>query len=106
MADYSSTGIWDENGYNVALDDLPVDNELRKRIVSWTNEYEKCEDYLPADQRSRVFDVYGFTEEGLSIAKSIKTQLPDWTVIYFDESKLAHGLREEFGPAFEYEVTI
>jgi hypothetical protein len=55
------------------------------------------------------WDIEAFSKMGLCIARKIKTELPDWTVIYYDESK-AQALRDPLvnipRGSFEYEVTL
>ena len=108
MADYSSTGLWCEYGTNLGPHNLPVSKELHERIRLWCEEYEKNDDWLPIDERSGVFDLRLFAANGLEIAKAIKEELPDWTVIYFDEYELdrqylnAHHNRD----AYVYEVIL
>ena len=52
------------------------------------------------------FDRYAFAAQGLSIARAIKAELPNWTVVYFDEAAFANRLHELTRPreTFEYEV--
>jgi hypothetical protein len=57
-------------------------------------------------ERTREFDYEPFSQEGLAIAHAIKMELPDWTVVYFDEAAYhkraghVNRLREPY----EYEV--
>ena len=44
------------------------------------------------DEAAPKLDVARFADEGLAIALSLKAALPDWTVVYHDESKAARGL--------------
>ena len=45
-----------------------------------------------------------FARNGLEIACDLKRALPDWTVVYFDESKLT-GNKDQPRAEFEYEIT-
>jgi hypothetical protein len=111
MADYSSTGLWDSNGANAEEDFVPMSAALKARLHAWCLWYEKNEDYL--DTPESIFDYVSFSAEGLAVAKAIKAELPDWTVVYFDEAKMpgiAEGTEGVKGRAipreeYEYEVT-
>jgi hypothetical protein len=39
-------------------------------------------------------DAASFAAEGLEIARAVKRQLPDWTVVYHDEKKFADHLAD------------
>lgn len=111
MADYSSSGLWNSNGANADVDFVPMSAALRARLDAWCLWYEKNEDYLGTPDSD--FDYVSFCAEGLAVAKAIKAELPDWTVVYFDESKMpgiAPGTERAGGRAvpreeYEYEVT-
>ena len=101
MADYSADGVWAKDGCSVGIEDLPVSEELRGRILGWQHLYDdECEDYLPANLRTISFDDAAFSKQGLEIAIAVKTELPDWTVVYFDEA------RSNMVPALDYEYEI
>lgn len=105
MADYSSTGLWHKNGPSVETSYLPVSAPLLERLEAWCGWYERNDDYLPEAERKSAFDYQGFAAEGLAIARGIKAELPDWTVIYFDEMayhlNLGQGVPRE---TYEYEI--
>jgi hypothetical protein len=67
---------------------------------------EQSKNYLPPEERPASFDWKAFSLEGLLIAREIKSQLPDWTVIYFDNG--AHLKAVESGnharDTYAYEV--
>lgn len=86
MADYSSDG-------------------LRHRLAAWCLRYEDNTDYLPDDHPDRKpFDYAPFATEGREIALAIKAELPDWTVIYFDEAELDAASSTADRALFEREV--
>ena len=99
MAD--SEGLWRSDGTAMMLSDLPVSEALKDRLKAWGDCYYENE-RLPESERMK-FDLVAFAAEGLAIAKSIKTELPDWTVIYFDESRLIYE-KEQERSEFEYEI--
>jgi len=91
MADYCSSGVWDENGTNIDINDLPIHYWLKSMITEWQAEYDRVS--LEED----LFDVQLFAKNGYALAFKLKQNLPDWTVMYFDESKAFQNLpRSEF----------
>ena len=109
MCDYCADGVWAKSGGAALPEDLPVSEVLRNRIRSWQAWYEES---AGQDDGSWV-DLAAFAEEGEAIARAVKAELPDWTVIYHNEAKLedVFKLRRVFGRVevprshFEYEVT-
>lgn len=89
MAVFGSEGVWQMDGTEGALDDLPVPKALRDRLDAWQAVYDEHDDM---DEAAPRLDVGRFAAEGLAIARSLKAALPDWTVIYHDEAKAAQGL--------------
>lgn len=96
MADYASDGVWAKDGCSVPATWLPVSNGLLDRLAKWCQWYEDSEFYMPSDGRKEPFDVAAFTKEGLAIAKAVKSELPSWTVEFFDEE------RAQREPALDY----
>jgi len=114
MADYSSEGLWHKDGCAAAAEDLPVSEALSARLRAWCDLYEESTEYLPVDHPDRKpFDVAAFAAEGREIAKAIKAELPDWTVIYLDEAELEAVIAEgsprdgapEYRQRFEREIS-
>ena len=107
MADYDADGIWNIRGAAEPADLLPISGVLRQRLLAWQRRYDKeCEDYLPVAERTTEFDLADFSQEGLKIAQAIKAELPDWTVLYFDEVKSPKGQApNQDRSAFEYEIS-
>jgi hypothetical protein len=104
MGDYSSTGIWHWEGYEMVPDSLPVSDDLKARLASWAARYFSwidtwrdwdADDFARIqehDQRLRLH-----SDEGLAIAREIKAALPDWTVVYFDEDLSGrHAIRAKY----------
>lgn len=88
FCDYSADPVWAKGGGNCELEDLPVTPELAARMRAWSNHYER----MPLS--GGVLDwsegrAHG--AEGLAIAREVKRQLPDWTVVYLDEAALERG---------------
>ena len=100
MADYSSDGLWAFDGAMMLREDLPISPLLAARHERWCDRYES-DDYERDDD---AFDVAEFAAEGLEIARAIKDELPDWTVVYFDVEKCNYD-EEQPRADFEYEVT-
>lgn len=105
MCDFSAEGVWAKDGAGIGMDELPISREIKQRLLEWQEWFERDnENYLPPSQRTTTFDVAAFSKEGLEIAKAIKAELPDWTVVYFDEGKSSAGNRASDRSGFEYEV--
>nr|WP_244150570.1 hypothetical protein [Acetobacter malorum] len=107
MADYSSSGVWEKDGCEGDEDALPISHMLKERLKKWTESYEHSQFYLPENMRAATaFDLEGFAREGLEIAKALKAEMPDWTVIYHDE-KACHAKDDcSDRSTFEYEVLL
>ncbi|MBP2303439.1 hypothetical protein [Azospirillum picis] len=103
MADFSSEGLWDRDGIMMDREDLPISPELSARHLAWCDRYEFNDLY--EGKATPSFDLPGFAAEGLAIAKAIKAELPDWTVIYFDEAKAYRTVKTVPRSEVEYEVT-
>jgi hypothetical protein len=105
MAEYTSTGLWDSRGTNVEESFVPMSPSLQARLNAWCVWYENNDDYLP--ESTGEFDYAGFSAEGLAIARAIKAELPDWTVVYFDEGAMRQAGENRTlhnRESFEYEV--
>jgi hypothetical protein len=105
MADFSADGVWNKQGQLCDLDGLPVSGELKKRISAWMDWFDRAADRT--DRNAIPFDVRAFTKQGLDIARDVKRELPDWTVVYFDEEKSNESVRDgalENRSHFEYEI--
>ena len=101
MADFCAEAIWCKDGAGTSIEELPVTPELRDRILAWQHWYDdQCEGYLPPSERTTQFDYAAFSAKGLALALEVKRQLPDWTVIYFDEE------RSNKVPALDYEYEV
>jgi hypothetical protein len=97
MADFDSDGFWEEDGSMMERENIPISLNLMVRHIKWCEWFEKY-DFDVVD-----FDIKGFSKEGSEIAFAIKDELPDWTVIYFNQEL---AVRYPTGPRhmFEYEV--
>ncbi len=88
MAVYGSEGVWQMDGTEGMLDDLPVPRALRDRLDAWQAVYDDHDDMDAAAPR---LDVARFAAEGHAIACAVKAALPEWTVVYHDESRSVRG---------------
>lgn len=104
MADYCSTGLWNKDGINMDVAFYTLSPPTVNALRDWCLWYEKNDDYMPEGQRKRPpFDIEAFATEGLRVAKMIKADLPDYTVMYFDEL-LLDRLGQVEDRRYEYEV--
>lgn len=94
MCDFASEGVWSKDGAACSIEELPVSVGLRKLILEWQAEYEQENGHV----------VERFSADGLAIAKAVKAELPDWTVIYFDDAKADATPSPMDRAKFEYEI--
>ena len=99
LADYCADPLWGPDGSMESLEDLPVSQDLRARLETWEEWY----DLQSLDNPE--FDAAAFGRAGLELAREVKAQLPDWTVVYFDEAAWAARTEETADGAFQYEIT-
>ena len=104
MADYSADGVWHRDGCSGDADGLPVGKDLVARIRTWQSWYDASAP-TSADDASD-WDSAAFAAEGLAIARAVKAELPDFTVIYFDEHRARFADPKGSRSAFEYEIRL
>lgn len=105
MCDYCAGGVWNRNGAAVSPEQMPITPELALRIYRWQAWYEDLmRPEAPGPDKAHL---ERFSREGREIAIEVKRQLPGWTVVYFDEARLASVSPGAEGPRgwFEYEIT-
>jgi hypothetical protein len=96
MADYGAAGVWDHDGTPLDPAKLSLSSKLRARLARWTARFEKSfEDEIDLD---------AFAAEGRAIARAVKAELPDWSVVYFDEAEAARAKYQ--GAPADYEIEI
>lgn len=82
MTDHCSTGIWNKYGGSSDGSELPVTPDVLKRLDAWQGNYDRADCFVePTEEWS-----YNHMREGYQIAIEIKKQLPDWTVVLYNES--------------------
>lgn len=103
MCDYSADGVWDSRGAACDAADLPVSSGTLAMIRGWQAWYE----HAASSDMSHLFDDAGHAAFGLFVARCVKRELPDWTVIYLDDSKPRNGWQPgEPRDHFEYEIIL
>jgi hypothetical protein len=96
--------LWTRSGDLAFFEDLPISDTLKVRLKAWEAWAFDYEDFLPRE-RQAPFDLEGFTTAGLDIARALKAELPDWTIIYCDEFKWQYQHELGLTPAeCQYEV--
>lgn len=103
MCDFCADGIWDKKGRACHPSDLPVSAEIKTMLAGWQAWYE----HNDHSKTTRWFDVDAHANFGHFIARLVKQELPDWTVIYHDEAApsldWSPGMPRDH---FEYEINI
>lgn len=102
MCEFSANGVWDKQGYARHFDEMPISADLKSMIAGWQEWYEHSEH----SAMTRWFDAQAHAAFGLFIARLVKRQLPDWTVIYFDEAAQGAKSLGMSRDRFEYEINI
>jgi len=70
--------------------------KLRDRLARWCARFQTSFD--------REIDLDAFAAEGRAIARAVKAELPDWSIVYFDEAAAAR--RNYRGSPANYETEI
>ena len=102
MGDYSADPLWGPDGTMGYLEDLPVTQELRQCLRDWVEVY----DLQDEPTSSAPFDVAAFSRAGRDLAREVKRQLPDWTVVYYDAAAAAKCPADGPRHSFEYEIGL
>jgi hypothetical protein len=82
MPDFCADPLWHHEGYMVSVESVPISEELRQRLRHWA----RWHDARLHDEPIKNFEE--FCTEGLDLAESLKLELPDWTIIYFDVARV------------------
>lgn len=90
MAEYCSSGLWDENGFCLDIDSLPIHFWLKRMIGDWQAEYDRLSfSTVEGIPYGANFDIESFSKRGYALAIKLKQNLPDWEIEYYDEQKAA-----------------
>jgi hypothetical protein len=95
-ADYGCAGLWDQDDRPLDPTKLPLSQKLRERLARW------CARFQASFENEINLDT--FAAEGRAIARAMKRELPDWSIVYFDEAAAARA--EYRGPHSTYEDEI
>jgi len=107
MCDWDADGVWGAPAYG-SMEGFRVSPGLWARIQRWQDWYHTQNPSLDPDP---AFDMEAFTAEGLLIARAVKAELPEWTVIYSDEAAWDYcyyelGPRSYMGCTYEIRVKL
>ena len=91
MTDYCADPVWDKNGFNADVMDLPVSAELQDSLRAWEDWFDNRASNSPIPNFEQ-FNLLGFR-----MAVEVKRQLPDWVVFFFDMGALKEP--------WEFEIT-
>lgn len=111
MAEDGGLGYWLADPEARAIGDLPVSEELRDNLYVWNTRWEQgCSGDAYEDPMGARFDFVAFSNDGFALAKAVKRELPDWTVLYWDEAIewrywMTREPRRYDRAAIEYEIT-
>lgn len=128
MPEIGDLCCWDRAGVGFGVEDLPISPELAAALQAWAEAYTEI-DHERDEDRARTCDGLLFSprlaahsERGLELARRVKAELPDWKVVYWDETKFeaalralrdalgSRGIPDRLPPhvraTFEFEVTL
>jgi hypothetical protein len=97
MPDYGSAGVWDHDGAPLDPAKLPLSPKLRARLARWTARFEKS--------FNGEIDMEAFAAEGRAIARAVKAELPDWSIVYFDEAEAVRAKYQGTPATYDTEIT-
>src|SRR5262249_32004230 len=75
---------------------LPISEKLRTRLARWCNQFQRSFE--------NEIDLEAFAAEGRAIARAVKAELPDWSIVYFDEAEAARAKYQGAPARFEMEI--
>ena len=75
---------------------MQLSARLCARLDRWRRRFESS--------LEKEIDLEAFAAEGLALARAVKKELPDWSIVYFDEAAAACAKYE--GPPSTYEIEI
>lgn len=83
LADYSATGLWDESGKPVDLDELPIGKTSRKLMDVWSDWYEDSNFYLVTNGSFLNCTSEEFYDLEDIIHRRLIKELPDYEITRF-----------------------
>lgn len=92
MAEYCSSGLWNEHGANTCEDEYGLSPELLERLDKWQGWYDRDNKSYCTEPDEDTFPYEAFAKEGEMIARHIKAANPTWTVMYFNEHRYQNDL--------------
>lgn len=107
MCDDHADAVWDRDGLCCCADDLSVSDALRDELRAWQHAYDNAWEEtsrVPSGEWRKDFDLAAFAKWGLVLARRVKAELPDWTVIYHDEAAAQMQGHKAQRCTFEYPV--
>lgn len=84
-AEHGGTCVWYQDGCGTCTEELPINPGLIAALDGWCAWHgNDCEDFMPPHARDPAlrFDSEAHREVGLILARAVKAQLPDWTIVF------------------------
>jgi len=76
-------GVWDSDNNPIDPDVLPISADLETVLGEWMGQYWNRREPMTTAQLEE------FSQKGLIVARALKTELPTWTIIYYDDAAAA-----------------
>lgn len=112
MADVLGPGVWHRDGSCDAAEALPISRRLMLDIYAWQDCYDAEEARHEAGtawETTADWDFEAFAARGLGLARRLKAELPDWTIVYHDLAAVRRNGGYRGGAPrghWEYEVSL
>ena len=86
-ADYNSSGLWDEQGHCIDVNDVNITDDLKERLDVYVSAYECNDIFLEWDDYTQTMyrQAKAVNALGHMIAEQIAIQLPHVKIKYFNE---------------------
>lgn len=92
MADYCSTGLWNDEGECIRAEDFLLSLDTIRKLEAWCSAYEKSPGYWSNDEEwsdeEYVDAVNKISDDGYLIALAIQEDLPTFQIDYMSERTL------------------
>ena len=84
--DYAAEGLWTPSGAAISVVNVPISGPLRDRLIAWQRWFDEA---AAPWENGNAYDWDLHERIAIDIARCIKRELPDWTVV---------ALRREINP--------
>lgn len=96
FCDYCADPFWHKHGGMMGYEQLPISDTLKMAFYAWDQHFQFNDTYLAywSDKYGEKGFLSYFSKMGEMLAKQVKKELPDWTVVYLNK-QLQHEYNKE-----------